>query len=159
MPEILAYAANSDAYHSVDLPEDGQPLIALLDQVAGRLPPTHSLKAVCPHATGTATHGAAEQRALRTWAGDHQTGPLGIHFMKPFTGHALGASGALDVAILAHYLRDGHLPPNLPGLAPLDPPLAVPTESTPLGSNEVVVKIATGMGGHNAAVALRPVSA
>lgn len=154
-PEILAYAANSDAYDSVALPEDGKPLVALLDQLSGKLPPAHRITAVCPHASGTAAHGAAEHRALRTWVSDRGDDPVGIHFMKPFSGHSLGASGALDTAILALYLRDGLLPPNLPGLVPLESPLSAPREPVPLGAGEVVAKIAVGMGGHNAVLALR----
>lgn len=155
-PEILAYAANSDAYDSVGLPEDGGPLVALLDQLSETLPPSLRIKAVCPHASGTAAHGAAEHRALRTWASKHPAPPVSLHFMKPFTGHSLGASGALDTAILALYLRDGLLPPNLPGLVPLEPPLSAPLTPTPLDPDEIVAKIAVGMGGHNAVLALRP---
>ena len=155
-PEILAYAANSDAYDSVALPEDGKSLIALLDQLAGQLPSVGAIKAVCPHASGTAAHGAAEHRGLRTWTSERHGDPVSVHFMKPFTGHSLGASGALDTAILALYLRDGLLPPNFPGLVPLDAPLSAPPKVTALGPGEVVAKIAAGMGGHNAALALRP---
>lgn len=154
-PEILAYGANSDAYSSVALPDDGQPLVDLLGQLAGKLAPTSVIKGICPHASGTAAHGASEHRAIRTWAATRPETAIGLHFMKPFTGHALGASGAIDAAILALYLRDGILPPNLPGLTPLEAPLSARVAPTPIGPGEVALKIAVGMGGHNAAVALR----
>lgn len=155
-PEILAYAANADAYDSVGLPEDGKPLIELLDQVAGKLPESLAVRAVCPHASGTAAHGAAEHLALRAWTEQGDRDPISIHFMKPFTGHSLGASGALDTAVLALYLREGLLPPNLPGLTPLKAPLSAPVNSAPIGADDVVLKISVGMGGHNAVIALRP---
>jgi 3-oxoacyl-(acyl-carrier-protein) synthase len=155
-PELLAYAANSDAHSSVALPEDGQPLAALLEQLVSRLAPATIIKGICPHASGTAAHGASEHRSIRTWASARPAPSVGLHFMKPFSGHALGASGALDAAVLALYLRDGLLPPNLPGLTPLEPPLAAPATPMPIGADEVVIKVAVGMGGHNATVALRP---
>lgn len=155
-PEVLAYAANSDAHNSVALPADGRPLVALLDQLAGRLAPGAVIRGICPHASGTAAHGVSEHRAIRTWAGRRPESSIGLHFMKPFTGHALGASGALDAAVLALYLRDGLLPPNLPGLSVLEAPLSAPVAPTPIGPDEVALKVAVGMGGHNAVVAFRP---
>lgn len=155
-PGILSYAANSDAHSSVALPDDGQPLVALLERVAGNLPPAAAIRGICPHASGTSAHGASEHRAIRAWASGRHEESIGLHFMKPFTGHALGASGALDTAILALYLRDGLLPPNLPGLSTLTAPLKAPETPGTIAPDEFVLKIAVGMGGHNAVLAIRP---
>lgn len=135
-PVIARYAANSDAYDSLVIPEDGAPLAELLSGF-----PRPDL--ICPHATGTANHARAELRAMR--AAFPSLPPLLL--LKPLTGHTLGASGLLDVALIAEGLRLGQLPSNQPGLhAPPAVSLTVP--QTPRS----VLKIASGMGGHNAVV-------
>ena len=137
-PVVKRYAANSDAYDSLVIPEDGAPLAELL---AGFEKPT----LLCPHATGTANHAQAEINALRsTYA---QVPPLLL--LKPFTGHTLGASGLLDIALISEALRRRALPGNLSGLTcPADLRLDLPAQP------KSVLKIASGMGGHNAAVLL-----
>lgn len=141
---VEAYAANSDAYDSLIIPEDGAPLAELLQQL-----PRPQL--ICPHATGTPNHARAEPAALRQAYGG-QVPPLLL--LKPFTGHTLGASGLLDTALLAAALQAGEAPGNLAGLsAPAG--LSLPGVPTPLDAGASILKIASGMGGHNAAVLLR----
>jgi 3-oxoacyl-[acyl-carrier-protein] synthase II len=137
-PAVVQYAANSDAYDSLVIPEDGAPLAALLSQF-------EKPDLICPHATGTPNHAVAEVNALRTaWP---QVPPLLL--LKPFTGHTLGASGLLDIALLSGGLRQGPLPPNLPSLTcPDGLTLRIPPQPQSL------LKIASGMGGHNSAILL-----
>jgi 3-oxoacyl-(acyl-carrier-protein) synthase len=66
----------------------------------------------------------------------------------------VGASGLLDTAILAHYMRQQKLPPNLPGLTPPGAPFDLSPRPL-VASGATVLKIAVGMGGHNSVVALR----
>jgi 3-oxoacyl-[acyl-carrier-protein] synthase II len=134
--EMTRYAANSDAYDSLMIPEDGAPLAELLS--AFQRPAL-----LCPHATGTLNHALAECRALRTAFGDMP--PLLL--LKPCTGHTLGACGLLDVALLAAALPD--IPGNLPGIT------GVPDALPKLHFGDTLLKIASGMGGHNAVVELR----
>ncbi|TDU81342.1 3-oxoacyl-(acyl-carrier-protein) synthase [Prosthecobacter fusiformis] len=137
-PAMLQYGANSDAYDSLVIPEDGAGLAELL---AGFDKPN----LVCPHATGTPNHAVAEMNALHR---AYESVPP-LLLLKPFTGHTLGASGLLDVALMAEALRRGGLPGNLAGLTcPEGLSLNVPA------SPQRVLKIASGMGGHNAAVML-----
>jgi 3-oxoacyl-(acyl-carrier-protein) synthase len=77
------------------------------------------------------------------------------HLFKPFTGHSLGASGALDAAILHEFLSHGELPPNLPGLSGDCPQIRLPDRVMPADSR-TILKISVGMGGHNALVAMKP---
>jgi 3-oxoacyl-(acyl-carrier-protein) synthase len=67
--------------------------------------------------------------------------------LKPFTGHTLGACGLLDVALIAAALPE--VPGNLPGIT------GVPDVLPKLHSGDTLLKIASGMGGHNAVVELR----
>lgn len=137
-PRVTRYAANSDAYDSLVIPEDGATLAALLAQF-------EKPDLICPHATGTPNHAVAEVNALR--AAFSPIPPLLL--MKPFTGHTLGASGLLDVALISAAMRQASLPKNLPHLShPTD--ISLETPQNPAR----ILKIASGMGGHNAAVML-----
>jgi 3-oxoacyl-(acyl-carrier-protein) synthase len=78
-------------------------------------------------------------------------GSVPLALLKPFTGHSLGASGLLEIALLSEFLSEGMFPPNLPGLA--GPGLE--TQPTPIAPEQLILKMASGMGGHNALVALR----
>jgi 3-oxoacyl-[acyl-carrier-protein] synthase II len=141
-PRLVHYGCNSDACDPVGIPKDG-----------GRTPdlfkaPVDLPFAVCPHATGTAVQAAADPAALaRAFPEAKPT----LHLLKPFLGHTIGASGMLESVVLANFLRNGKLPPNLPGLhAP--PGFALPDQ--PLVAAGPVAKLSHGMGGHNALLVL-----
>ena len=149
-PEILWYGANSDAYDSIALPPDGSALAQLLAQAQTAI--TDPIVALCPHANGTPSNRLAEATALTT---AFPNSPLSTHQFKPFTGHSLGASGALEIALLAAAMRQNQLPPNLPDTLAPCPHFQAPTHPTPIAPGSVILKIAIGMGGHNAVLALR----
>jgi 3-oxoacyl-(acyl-carrier-protein) synthase len=148
---LHGYWANSDAFHPLGLPPDGcgiaDCLRMALDELTGE-----RVTAVSVHASGTLAHGQAERRALQTAFADadHE---VRLHLTKPFTGHALGASGAVDMAALLHYVRQGLWPPNLPGLTGAGAPFTLPDSPAPLAEG-MALKVSVGMGGHNAVVAL-----
>jgi len=149
-PEIVWYGANSDAYDSIALPPDGTALARLLVEARENVP--GPVVAVCPHANGTPSNRTAEAAALQTAFPGH---PLTAHLMKPATGHSLGASGALETAVLAAAMRQGHLPANLPGLTAPIQTLETPARPVPIPPGAVVLNAAIGMGGHNAVLAQR----
>lgn len=145
------YSANSDAYDALMIPDDGggiEPCVRTALQ-SGAL---DKVVAICPHATGTLNHARVEPPALLR-ALDGRKVPLLP--LKPQTGHALGASGLLDVALLAACMAEHWLPATLPGLTP--PACGLPLIESPLqlSAGDRVVKLASGMGGHNAAVSLQ----
>lgn len=156
-PRLLAVGANSDAHDNVAPAPEGRPTEQLLNSVM-RLPHLEGrrVSAICPHATGTAAHGQAEGAALnRAFPSNDASGsPVSIHLMKPWTGHSLGASGALDCLLLCAFLREQRLPPNLPGLHAPAPGLHVPEVSLPFDPGSCVLKLASAMGGRNTVVAL-----
>lgn len=136
---MLGYWASSDAYHALAVPADGRGLRAAWNQALADLP-DFPWGGICPHATGTAEQGRAEQRVLQDFlTGSHAQTPLGL--LKPFTGHSLGASGLLEIAILAEFLQQGEFP-AASGL-------------TTVTRDQLIFKMASGMGGHNAIVALQ----
>ena len=150
-PKLDGYWCNSDADSPIGMPSDGKGLRACLESALSVLPNYTKISAVCPHASGTHLHSLAEERALLDALKPES--PISLHPLKPFTGHTVGASGALDTAILAHYLRYNKLPPNLPLTAP-PAPFTLPLQSEV--ATDTILKIAVGMGGHNSVIALRP---
>lgn len=144
------YAANSDAYDSLMIPEDGGGIADCVRQ-ALESGAVDLVRALCPHATGTLNHARVEPPALmRALAGvDVPLIPL-----KPHTGHTLGASGLLDVALLAACMHEGWLPPVLPGLSAPECGLRLLEDALVVKPGDRVIKLATGMGGHNAAASL-----
>lgn len=154
-PRILATLSNSDAYDNVGLPPDSAPSIQLLKDMLAHPELRHRrVSAICPHASGTLAHGMAEQKALATVFHDAGQAPVSLHFMKPHTGHSLGACGVVDAALLCGFLRQKMLPPNLPGLStPKSERFTAPDTSQPFDPSTCLLKIAAGMGGRNTIVA------
>lgn len=147
------YFANSDAYDALMIPEDGGGIEACVRAAidAGDL---DKLVLLCPHATGTLNHARVEPPAVQR-ALDGRCVPLLP--LKPSTGHALGASGLLDVALMAACMAEGWLPAGLPGLTPPSCGLRLNEEPLKVVPGDRVIKLASGMGGHNAAVSLAAV--
>ncbi len=146
-PKLLHYASNSDACDPVSIPADGGRTPELLERAISLL--GHP-SAICPHATGTAVQAVADPAAFtRAFTDEKPT----LHLLKPYTGHTIGASGLLESVILARFLRDRKLPPNLHGLhAPAG--FLLPHES--LDARGPVFKLSHGMGGHNALLVISP---
>lgn len=154
-PLLDGYWCNSDADSPIGMPNDGKGLRACLENALTSLATSESplpIQAICPHASGTHLHSTAEQQALLDAL--QPKSPISLHPLKPFTGHTVGASGALDTAILAHHLRTSQLPPNLPSITPPTLPFTIPTTATHATGR--IIKVAVGMGGHNSVIALRP---
>lgn len=152
-PRLAGTWVNSDAADLVGVPQDGGGVARLAAKVMVSLDGKR-LRAVCPHASGTLVHGQSESRALREILADVDGTAPTVHLMKPWTGHSMGASGALDLAILAAAMREGELPPNLPGLCGVGDCARLPERFEPIAGGDVVVKIASGMGGQNVIAAL-----
>ena len=146
-PQLIHYGCNADACDPVGIPADGGRTPELLQQA---LHITHQPAALCPHATGTAVQALADPAAFARAFG--ATRP-GLHLLKPFVGHTIGASGLLESVILARFLRDGKLPPNMPGL---HAPAGFVLPGQILDCSGALYKLAHGMGGHNALLVLKP---
>ena len=149
-PRLDGFWCNSDADSPIGMPNDGAGLRELIRSATSTLGFDKPIQAICPHASGTRLHSQAEERALLDALQPKH--PISLHPLKPFTGHTVGASGALDTAILAHYLRQRKLPPNL-ALTQPPAPFTLPTEIA--DATGTVLKIAVGMGGHNSLIALK----
>jgi len=153
--EILGYGATNDAYHmTAPLPsaeEAAQAMRLALDEANLAPDEVDYLNA---HATSTPLGDRAEVLAIHKVFGEHAkrmpvSGTKGLH------GHALGASGAIEVAITALALDRGWLPPTA-NLEDPDPACWL-TYVPAKGSNattDIAVTNSFGFGGINASLAL-----
>lgn len=146
---VKDYLVNSDAYSPLGMPEDGKSIAALLEAALksrdGAVPLT-----VCPHASGTAGNSVSERAALKRVFKD---GLPDLRMMKPWTGHAIGGSGILELALMLVFAREGVLPPN-PPWATFPEGGACSAEELPLVGGRMLVKSAASMGGHNVVLSL-----
>ncbi|HZR98900.1 MAG TPA: beta-ketoacyl-[acyl-carrier-protein] synthase family protein [Chloroflexota bacterium] len=107
--EVLGYGTTNDAYHMTAPRPDGSQArrcieLALADAA---LPPT-AIGLVSAHASATPLGDRAEARALADVLGAHA--PL-VFATKGMHGHALGATPAMETALLALALARGWAPP------------------------------------------------
>jgi 3-oxoacyl-[acyl-carrier-protein] synthase II len=154
--EIAGYATTNDAHHMVaPLPSGEQAarcmLLALKD--AGLTP--ECVDYVSTHATGTPLGDAAEMRAIRHALADHAD-RVPVSSTKGLHGHALGATGPIETAIVSLALQNAWLPPTTNLACPdSECKLAhVPPHGLSVKA-DVVVKNAFGFGGANTCLVLR----
>jgi 3-oxoacyl-[acyl-carrier-protein] synthase II len=153
--EILGAAATADAHHITAPHPTGQGAeravrLALAD--AGIEP--DQVGYVNAHGTGTDLNDKTEGEVIaRVWP-DSQPA---VSSIKGTTGHALGASGAIEAVACALAIERGELPPNV-GMTTLDPeiPLRDVVETHRPWTPRAVVSNSFGFGGHNTAVVLAP---
>lgn len=148
-PTIIGYQSNSDAWRPTGVPPDGGMLIPLIENAVAQL---GEPVALCPHASGTMALAGAEPAALRS---AFQTPPP-LVILKPLVGHAVAAGGLLEAAMLAAHLKQHQLPASAPGLTP---PAGIPVLESPGKATGTIIKLASGLGGHNSLLALSPPAA
>ena len=152
--EVIGAASTADAHH-ITAPhpegEGAERAVRLAIEDAGMGPA--DIAYINAHGTGTdlndRTEGAVIDRVF-----DRQPA---VSSVKGSTGHALGASGSIEAAVVVEAIRRRELPPNI-GLEEQDSEIpladivreARPWEPGPSLSNSF------GFGGHNTVVALGP---
>jgi nodulation protein E len=110
------------------------------------------------HGTGTAANDAAETQALHQVFGA-QAGKLAVSSTKSMVGHALGASGALEMVATLLALREGIVPPTIGYLGP-DPACDldyVPNKARAL-TIDAALSNSFAFGGLNAVLAVKKFS-
>ncbi len=111
--EVRGYALNNDAYHMTSPMPGGEPVSACMRAALAQaaLAP-EDIDYINAHASSTQLNDANEITAIKNVFGAHAR-RLAVSGTKAFTGHPLGATGAIETAICALALRDGFLPPTL----------------------------------------------
>ena len=148
--EIVGFGATSDAGHVTDPSADGATRAMRLALADARL---DSVGYINAHGTGTRANDPTEAAAIRNVFGE--SAPP-VSSTKSLHGHAMGASGAIEIASSLLALRDGFLPPTVNLREPdaacdLDHVANVPRE----GRAETFLSNSFGFGGMNAVVAVR----
>ncbi|MGZ8778760.1 MAG: beta-ketoacyl-[acyl-carrier-protein] synthase family protein [Thermoanaerobaculia bacterium] len=149
--EIAGFGATSDAGHVTDPSADGATRakkLALADAGLGAT----DVGYINAHGTGTRANDPTETAAIRAVFGE--SAPP-VSSTKSLHGHAMGASGAIEIASSLLALRDGFLPPTINLLEP-DP--ACDLDYIPNAPRERRVETflsnSFGFGGMNAVVAV-----
>jgi 3-oxoacyl-[acyl-carrier-protein] synthase II len=111
--EVNGFAFGNDAHHMVaPRPDGSQAARTIRGALKDANVQPHEIGYVNAHGSSTPLNDPTETRAIKTVFGDHAS-KLQVSSTKAYYGHALGASGAIEVAICALSLERGWLPPTL----------------------------------------------
>ena len=111
--EVTGYGITNDAHHMTAPRPDGSQAAAAMRQaldVAGVEP--GAVDHVNAHGSSTPLNDSTESLAIRRVLGDHAD-HVTVTGTKPFYGHALGASGSIEIAIACLAIQRGWIPPTL----------------------------------------------
>jgi 3-oxoacyl-[acyl-carrier-protein] synthase II len=156
--EVVGYGTSNDAHHMTAPRPDGSQAarsmqLALRD---GHVAP-HEVAYVNAHGSSTPLNDPTETLAIKQTFGEHASaGRLQVSSTKGYYGHALGASGAMELAITALALERRWLPPTLNLGAPADGCDLDYIPNRGRGADvEYALSNSFGFGGINAAVVLK----
>ncbi|HEY1472729.1 MAG TPA: beta-ketoacyl-[acyl-carrier-protein] synthase family protein [Pseudolabrys sp.] len=155
--EIVGFGMSADAA-DLTAPDLGGMVRAMQGALTdARLAP-QDIHYVNAHGTGTAANDVTETKALHEVFGP-QAGKLAVSSTKSMVGHALGASGALELVATLLAVRDGVAPPTI-GYLGLDP--ACDLDYVPNQARAMNIDAATSnsfaFGGLNAVLAVKKFS-
>jgi 3-oxoacyl-[acyl-carrier-protein] synthase II len=156
--ELLGYGATNDAFNMIaprpDGSEAGRALTKAMDDA--RVTPDE-IDYLNTHSTSTPLGDSAEVLAIQNAFGEYSHS-IPVSGTKGYYGHPLGASGAVEAAMMGMILQRGWLPPTL-NLENPDPkaPLNFVTGTGIEESPETVMSTALGFGGINTGMVFRKV--
>ncbi|HWL54843.1 MAG TPA: beta-ketoacyl-[acyl-carrier-protein] synthase family protein [Chthoniobacteraceae bacterium] len=153
--EVLGYGLNNEAHHmTTPLPGGERVAACMREALADAGVEPEAVDYINAHASSTQLNDANEIAAIRQVFGPHAE-RLAISGTKAFTGHPLGATGAIESVIGALAIRKGFLPPTLHWQTP-DP--LCDLDIIPLNGRHQPVRCllnnAFGFGGINASIVL-----
>lgn len=148
---VTGAGRTADAHHVTRPAESGSGLRRCIERVlgdAGREPA--AVDHVNAHATSTRIGDAREADALN--AVFATTGIPPTTSLKGHLGHALGAAGAIEAAVVAQTIAEGTIPPTMNYETP-DPNCDLPVVTEPREMDvDVAVSTSAGFGGTNGAL-------
>ncbi len=156
LAELVGYGMSGDGHHITAPDPDGlgaaQAMKLALREA--KLKP-EDVDYVNAHGTATQAGDLAETGAIKRVFGDYAR-TVAISSTKSQLGHLLGASGGVEVVVLAKVSKAGLIPPTI-NLETPDPDCDL--DYVPLTAREVQVNIAMsnsfGFGGHNACLVVK----
>jgi 3-oxoacyl-[acyl-carrier-protein] synthase II len=154
--EILGHASSSDAYHIAALDPEGKGAVRAMRWA---LEDAHvnpeDIDYINAHGTSTQANDAMETLAIKEVFGE-QAYSIPISSSKSMLGHALGASGALEIIACVMSLVDQVLHPTINYENP-DPVCDldyVPNEARQVKGLRHILSNSFGLGGQNASIVL-----
>jgi len=153
--EVLGYGNTNDAHHMTAPRPDGSQAaraIKIALDAAGIQPA--DVDYVSAHGSSTPLNDSTETSALKTALGSRAK-EIPVSATKSYYGHALGASGAIEVGITCLAMHEGWLPPTLNLEVPED---VCDLDYVPVEGRDQSVRVAIsnsfGFGGINASLVL-----
>lgn len=147
---VLGYGSACDAYHLTAPSPDGAGLkSAIAEALACNNTEPASLAFINAHGTGTPENDRIESRVLAEML-------PGVPFLstKGYTGHTLGAAGAIEAVFTAACLELGKIPANI-GFASPDPELGgTPVTEITTFSGTMALSESLAFGGNNSVIIL-----
>ncbi len=154
--EVLGHAASSDAYHIAALDPTGN---GAYRSMRWALEDAHvnidDIQYINAHGTSTQSNDALETLAIKRLFGE-QAYNIPISSSKSMLGHALGASGAIEIVACVMSLVDGVLHPTINYETP-DPACDldyVPNVARDFEGLKYILSNSFGLGGQNASIVL-----
>jgi len=154
--EVIGYGNTADANHMTAPAPEGEGAARCMKMAlrsAGLRP--EEISYINAHGTSTPQGDICETQAIKTVFGDHAR-KMAVSSTKGATGHMLGASGAVEMAICAKAIQNELVPPTINYEQP-DPQCDldyVPNKSREMRVN-AVINNSFGFGGHNATIVAR----
>jgi nodulation protein E len=155
--EIVGFGMSADAA-DLTAPYLGGMTRAMEGALADAQLAARDIQYINAHGTGTTANDQAETQALHQVFGT-QAGKLAVSSTKSMVGHALGASGALEMVATLLALREGIVPPTIGYLGP-DPACDldyVPNEARAM-TIDAALSNSFAFGGLNAVLAVKKFS-
>jgi len=151
--EIAGFGATSDAGHVTDPSADGAARAMSIALRDARVAAT-DIDSINAHGTGTQANDTTETKAIKRVFGDRTQVP--VSSTKSMHGHAMGASGAIEIACSLLAANSGFVPPTI-NLERPDP--ACDLDYVPNRAREaragLFLSNSFGFGGMNAVVVVR----
>ncbi len=111
--EVLGYGNTNDAHHmTAPRPDGAQATRAMEIALASGGVSTDQVDYVSAHGSSTPLNDSTETRAIKSALGARAL-EIPVSATKPYSGHALGASGAIEVGITCLAISEAWLPPTL----------------------------------------------
>ena len=156
--EVAGYGTNNDAHHmAAPRPDGSMAAAAMRNALAESGLAADAVDHVNAHASSTVLNDQTESRVIRQALGS-RADDVSVSATKPFHGHALGASGAMEAAIVCLSLADGWVPPTLnheePGEGCDLDYVAMASDVGRTGDVNVALSNSFGFGGINAVLCL-----
>jgi 3-oxoacyl-[acyl-carrier-protein] synthase II len=156
--EVIGYSLNNDAFHmTTPLPTGDSCTRAICDALNFAQVKAEQIDYINAHASSTQLNDATEALCIQKIF-NGQAKQVPVSGTKPYYGHPLGASAAIEGVLCALAIRDGLIPPTL-NYHTLDPACDLDVVSNEPREKKLtyVLSNAFGFGGINSCVVYRKV--